>query len=752
MAINYPGGVDSFNVPTDPEDTPLSEAGTSTRNHVEWHADAGTAIVALEQNASQLAHDHSGDSTNPLKGPQLSQVNTHQNVDTDTSTTAIHRTIGPGQFQAAAGNHTHDYNGNTILNKPYILCTSTTRPLTPEIGEIIWEQDTNRVRAWSAFPNNILDSGTSFTDTFNRVGGVAGYGATGTPSSLTAGNSGSTTITPGASDTAFLVAVTNYSSSAVSHLGWTNAVTIGGNTMTQLGVMDNFSGLTGFVALFGYVYSSPPGTTPLTVDVDMTNGSHVANLVIGAVSYANVAAFGTVVTNSTAVFAAPVNIPSSPGDIVVGIFSGSQGALSGPTGGTQRVNSFPSTSFCSLLVQDTPGALSTTLSCSVGALTNASIGVNLIVNSSNLGSNYTQAYVSGSNPTCGSMGIPVSGEATWIVGENVAARCIATCVVSGAGATISNDQDIKFTTGTAMPFGYAGLTPTIDIYLRRSSDGNTYDRLALTGVGAQLTYTTTGPSGELPLASVTAGTESTNIDWEIKVTGNTFILYRGGVQVMSFVDSGNITQSGSEYLNWSWGMSAVPGANAQIPPATVTNLSVNDLPIYSSAPIWQLLNMGAVPYVRAETHVVQEIAVNNVVAAFFDTLIEDIFGFFGLGTIGVETTISPNTDIVISESGHYDVHAGIPWDPEYYGFDQTMLGFTVNGQDIGRKNLTFMRGNGFAPGFAQTNELFMHWKFAAGDVLRVVCSHNANTPSWLFYDASSPNLQMAYVDLKFTGA
>lgn len=955
MAINYPGGVDGFNVPTDPEDTPLSEAGSSTRNHVEWHADAGTAIVALEQNAAQLNHDHSGsvgvsitvtqqsvgtlaindlqtitligtptagtftltfqsettvsiaynataatvqtalqslgvigvgnvsvagsaggpwvvtfignladvaqptltaqsaltggsinvthttvgasgaasvqniflsatpssgtflltfggDSTPPLPfdaaavtvqnalqalssigsgnvsvagdGPyvvtfegtladnpqplitaisslssglfatnKLNQVNTHQNPDTDTVTTAIHHTIGTSGTQAAAGNHIHDYNGPTIINKPYILCTSTTRPSAPEVGEIIWETDTNRVRAWASFPNNVLETGTSFTDTFNRVSGIASHSQTGTGSSLSGGNNASATIILGAQDTCVLIGVTNYSSAAPWHNGWTTTATVGGEVMTQLGVMDNLGSLNGFLTVLGVIIPAGVLTGEQTIEVEATNGSNTAYLVIDSVSYANVGAFGPVVTNASVLgFSFPAIVPSSPGDVAVGFFcTAGQGVMSAPTGGTQRVETTLSSPFCSLLIQDAPGQLTTTLGVSSTGLENCSIGVNLIVASSTLGSNYNQAYVTGSSPSCGSLGVPQSGLASWIVGENVSARCIATCVASGATSTVTGDQDITFTQVSAMPTTYNGLSPTIDIYLRKSSDGQTYVRMYLDDGGGHLTYTTTGPTGEQPLFSAFAGTTSTNIPWEVKCTGNTFILYRGGVQVLSYVDTANVTRSGSAYQDWSWGMSAVPGATSQLSPPTVTDLSVNDLPIYGTQPIWQLLNLGAVPYVRAETHVGQEIAVNNMVSAFFDTILEDLFGFFGLGTIGVQTTMSPNTEIIINEAGHYDVHASIPWDPAYDGFDHAMLGFTVNGQDIGRKNWEFMRGNGFAPGFAQTNEMFMHWHFAAGDILRVVCAHNADFQQWLFYDPTAPNVQMAYVDLKFTG-
>ena len=170
MGIIYPGGIDSFNEPSLPESTPLSEAGTGTRNHVEHHHDLGSAVVALEQNAAFASHDHSGSGTT-AHGNKLAQANTHQSADTDSSASAIHHTLGARDaadlgtadsamtlWQAAAVNHTHNYNGPSILNQPMVICTSTTRPGTagsaipaPTLGMMIYETDSHCVRVWDRY-------------------------------------------------------------------------------------------------------------------------------------------------------------------------------------------------------------------------------------------------------------------------------------------------------------------------------------------------------------------------------------------------------------------------------------------------------------------------------------------------------------------------------------------------------------------------------------------------------------------------
>jgi hypothetical protein len=156
VGTNYPGGLDEFHEPSQPEVTSLSQVGgqaTPGRNHVEHHRDLGDAVQALQAHAAQRGHDHSGDGNSTTRGNKLSQANTHQNADTDSSLTAIHHTLGRLAFQAAPGNHTHDYDDGSVLNRPYIRCTSATRPSNPTPGLSIYETDTNRLWVWNDFGN-----------------------------------------------------------------------------------------------------------------------------------------------------------------------------------------------------------------------------------------------------------------------------------------------------------------------------------------------------------------------------------------------------------------------------------------------------------------------------------------------------------------------------------------------------------------------------------------------------------------------
>lgn len=160
MPTNYPDGRDKFYEPSLPEEIPLAQTGyqpgsdqaNPARNHVEHHRDLGDAVQALEEHASQTVHDHSGGPLDPRKGPRLKQANTHQEADTDNGAAAIHHTLGRGAGQAAPGNHTHDFDAadSGLLNVPFVRCTSGTRP-APAPGLVIYETDTNRMRAWGDF-------------------------------------------------------------------------------------------------------------------------------------------------------------------------------------------------------------------------------------------------------------------------------------------------------------------------------------------------------------------------------------------------------------------------------------------------------------------------------------------------------------------------------------------------------------------------------------------------------------------------
>ena len=155
MAINYPDDIDVFTEPSAPEFTSLSSAGDGTRAHVAHHHDLGQAVIALQTHAAKRGHNHSGDAANTSKGAKLAQANTHQSADTDTSTTALHHTLGTGANQAAAGNHIHDYS--QLTGTPWQRVTTLPSTSSVPEGTVVYLTTNQTVRilrggAWVLSP------------------------------------------------------------------------------------------------------------------------------------------------------------------------------------------------------------------------------------------------------------------------------------------------------------------------------------------------------------------------------------------------------------------------------------------------------------------------------------------------------------------------------------------------------------------------------------------------------------------------
>ena len=158
MATNYPDSPDIFLEPTLPDETPLSASGPGgTRNHTEHHRDLGDAIEAIEVTASVKTHDHSG-TDSIFHGPKLSQANTHQDPDTDSSAAALHHTLGVEAGQAAAGNHGYLASSSFQPGHHYIICTSSTHEISYE-GLLAFETDTRRLMLFANGIWNVIWSG-----------------------------------------------------------------------------------------------------------------------------------------------------------------------------------------------------------------------------------------------------------------------------------------------------------------------------------------------------------------------------------------------------------------------------------------------------------------------------------------------------------------------------------------------------------------------------------------------------------------
>lgn len=127
MPTNFPASDDVFDVPSTPVTTPLGSSGDAARAHTASHRDLGDALMAMQAQATLEIHSHDG--TTFRHGSKLAQANTHQSVDTDSSTSALHHTIGAGANQYAAGTHTHPAVATYPVGA-YFFSTVSTNPAT----------------------------------------------------------------------------------------------------------------------------------------------------------------------------------------------------------------------------------------------------------------------------------------------------------------------------------------------------------------------------------------------------------------------------------------------------------------------------------------------------------------------------------------------------------------------------------------------------------------------------------------------
>lgn len=569
MGILYPGALDTFSVPSLPEDTSLSSAGTSNRNHVESHEDLGRAVMALEANSAQLTHDHSGGG-GLFATQKLDQANTHQNPDTDLSAMSIHHTIGPSPTQVAAGNHAHDYAGPSIFNKPFIVCTSQTRPVDPFLGQMIFETDTNCYRCWGVFKDaNVVSTGLEYYNTFTS------------------------------------------SENSVLRLD----PTLFGNT-----------------------------------------------------------------------------------------------------------------------------------------------------------------YVVGSSTDNGAMGAaPGSGSLVWKIGSiNQPARIIAQAVGTNISTFNTDDQNIQatqgvITFGTLGQGGSGGKFPSTidnyalsglasnDFYLRMSADKQSYVRFSLLNTGVSISYTTSGPDHEVVLNGAECDTHTPQTLWEFKARGDTYSAYRDGQVVCSYVDNTGAVRKGADYRRWAIGMAATRGRNCQFGPNDISQITVFDEPAYATQAIWQLLNIGAVPHVRAESRYSQAVHTNNyqaIVPLLVIWLIIIVIIIFWIVDWHVTRFMELERSreiITVQEAGTYAVHASVVWDPAFASFDQSGVAVSVNNEDIGRRNWQFMSGLSRAAAVPQTHDIYFTYYFAVGDQVRVHIGNNSQHTTYTYYNPDPGAIQTCFVELNFLG-
>ena len=489
--------------------------------------------------------------TNALTGGlfntrKLLQVNTHEEPDTDIAVTSIHHTIDPTRsspVKAAAANHWHSYN--ELHDRPYIICTTTTRPTEPFIGLRIWETDTNTERVWAKFPTNPQATGVTYSDNFNRAPG---------------------------DDLASTIWELHYAF---------------GDTLHGVFTIVNIPGTL-------YVYSAWWSGL-------LTSSNHVL---------------------------------------------------------CQRIN-------------------------------------------------------------------------------------------EAERHTLTDDQEIECHWGIR-PFdvdrtfdGDESHDPCNDHYFRLSDDRSSYVRVSIHRHYIVAVYTTNGIDNEVTFGNIIIEDWEPTIIWRVRALGWGFYVYRNGVHVGTLTDNLHRHNIGANYRGWGFGTHVVGWPGGQYRAPDISWCGVKDNTDYAAVARWGLLPTASIPVFIAEASSRLEIP-----GPYIETAVV-------WGNILQEWIYAPfwsdqaESDITITEPGVYHVHASIAWDPGFYFADHAMISVKCNGQDISRKHWEFLRGYTYAPGFAQTQEINFWYRFEAGDKLRVVAKHNGSGIMYTQYNLDDPDRQVCYVEAAF---
>lgn len=603
MAIVYPGNPpgssqDVFSVPSEPESTPLSEAGAgNTRDHPQLHADIGAALEAVESWATLRTHDHSGDGSSVATGTKLDQDNTHQNADTDSSVGAIHHTLYQGlpatpvvpgslpnpSYQAAPGNHTHLYS--TLIGTPLQICTTTSRPTSPVLGQMIYETDTNTLRVWAGFANNVMTPGVYSADYFT-VADSTGMNPSNWTQTYQLPSPGAGTMEVAApGDLAWSPGVSN----------WSNT---GGATSNRC------------LAL----RTNPGDSSTLTDDQVITWAT------------------GTqVIQNQPQSYSSAVQMVSITGS---------------PTGGTFTLG------YGGVWSVPIP------FNASAGVVRSALAGISTIgsLNNISVTGNNGGPWTVGFGPALTASGT-LNGDIASFFGLSVDGLGLT----GGFLPVVALSDVYAPPAGLVDPANdvYLRCSASLQSYIRVSVQyQSVYVYYTTSGWANEIQLGVFGNT----LFDNNIDTAFQNGLWTATVSGRTLTLTVNGALVGSLTDSANVTMMGPSNRGWGIGMTAGNSwlmgnlgwilGETQMLPANVNWVSISDAIFYTTQARWSLLSAASRPSVRLAQTAPQKFYATGTLVAWQKEL-EDNFGFF---------SPSAPTSILCGEPGLYAVNAQVAWD------------------------------------------------------------------------------------------
>ena len=149
--------------------------------------------------------------------------------------------------------------------------------------------------------------------------------------------------------------------------------------------------------------------------------------------------------------------------------------------------------------------------------------------------------------THGKWAIPDGHNASWIDNGNDTVRVINRRINPSDMLTQSDDQVIRWKTGSITIENNLGLAQASnDAYFRMSADKSQYVRVAVEFGRIDVRYTTTGWINEKSLGVLTnVDTDDPNVDWWGVLRDRTLSIYRNGEFIGSVVDRQQVSAKGA---------------------------------------------------------------------------------------------------------------------------------------------------------------------------------------------------------------
>lgn len=170
----------------------------------------------------------------------------------------------------------------------------------------------------------------------------------------------------------------------------------------------------------------------------------------------------------------------------------------------------------------------------------------------------------------------------------------------------------------------------------------------------------------------------------------------------------------------------------------------DQFPSNTTGPCWTLLPIASRPICRLLLGTPQKIYRESQGGSVLEWRVEqeDTFGMFN--------PVASMTNVIIPESGLYDINASVSWTNTDFFADRAQIGLLLNGSDTTRKQRQYVGGRGiFNPGYPQTVAVSAKVRYNQGDILGVKATHNGNDFQFTYSSTTGSDKQDSFLDIAY---